>query len=148
MSFGFGKNESSEMDVTSASGEFKLSPEEGSSNGQVYIGSGTCIEGKFEFEGPTYINCKIVGNIKSNTSLSVGPLGEIDGDITGVDVTIAGRVTGHVEATTRLFLKKPASIQGDVNSPKVAVEDGVVFNGKCSMKAPGEIVDLNRLATV
>ena len=146
MSFGFGKEKDLVSEMSVSSSEFKMTKEDQDS--QVYIGQGTKLDGKFEFEGPTYINCKLTGNIKSNTSITVGPLAEITGNIMGVEVTICGQVCGDVEASSKVFLKRPASVEGNVKCPKVAVEDGVVFNGNCTMKAPGEIVDLNRTITV
>lgn len=143
MAFSIGKNSTAE---DSASAGFKLSADAESK--QVYIGSGTVIEGAFSFDGPTTVNCKLIGNVVAKSSFAVGPEGEVQGSITAAEIIIAGRVVGDIDAATKISLKKPASIQGNIKSPKVSVEDGVVFNGQVVMKSPGEVLNLNREATL
>ncbi len=143
MAFSIGKNSAAE-EVNPVG----LKAGADSESKQVYIGNGTVIEGSFSFDGPTVVNCKLVGNVIAKSSFSVGPEGDIKGNITAAEVTVAGKVVGDIDASTKISLKKPASIQGNIKSPKVSVEDGVVFNGQVMMKSPGEVLSLNREATL
>ena len=103
------------------------------SNTEVYIGSGTELEGSFSFAGPTYINCKIIGDVKGAASVHLGPEAEVTGNVSGAEVVISGCVKGNVEGSASISLEKPADLLGDMLAPKISVSDGVMFNGKCTM---------------
>jgi cytoskeletal protein CcmA (bactofilin family) len=47
-----------------------------------------------------------------------------------------GQVQGTVFAAERIEIYPPARVTGDIQSPVVSIESGVVFNGNCSMKIP------------
>ena len=147
MSFNFGKSDD-DSSKESLSGGFQMTASTKDDSKEVYIGNGTTIEGKFTFEGPAVINCKIVGDIEAKGAITVGSLGEVQGNITGAEVIICGKVNGDIEAGNKIYLSKPGCVQGNLKAPKISIDDGVVFNGNCSMKSPGEIVDLKREATV
>ena len=145
MSFGFGKTESNDSAAKNIA-DFQIGPKQGNatstSNQEVYIGSGTTLDGNFVFEGPTYINCRINGDIKAKNILKIGPEAEIRGEIEATEVTLSGKLEGNLIASKSISLEKPAEMKGDIRAPKVSISEGVIFNGQCSMKSPGEIVDL------
>ncbi|MGW8324933.1 MAG: bactofilin family protein [Desulfobacterales bacterium] len=47
---------------------------------------------------------------------------------------IMGRVNGKINARKRVEVYPPGRIEGDIQSPAVLIESGVIFNGNCSMK--------------
>lgn len=149
MTFGFGKNDvehsATAGGLNLASG-FKMTTEKEAGSKEVYIGCGTSLEGPLKLAGPAYINCKLKGNITASETLTIGPNAEIDGQIEGSEVIVCGKVTGDINSNKSILLKQPAKVQGNLKAPKVGIDDGVVFNGQCSMKSPGEIVDLKREA--
>jgi cytoskeletal protein CcmA (bactofilin family) len=55
----------------------------------------------------------------------------------GTHVVIGGEVMGDVTATIKLEILHSGKLQGDINTPKLAMAEGVVFEGNCDMdKAP------------
>jgi cytoskeletal protein CcmA (bactofilin family) len=48
-------------------------------------------------------------------------------------VKISGRFDGVISAKEKVELYKPAYVTGTINTPIFKVEEGVVFNGNCSM---------------
>lgn len=145
MTFGFGKEgeESGENKLNLASG-FKMSPEKEDGNTDVYIGCGTVLEGPLKLAGSAFVNCKVKGNITAGETLTIGPNAEIDGQIEGSELIICGKVQGDVSSNKSILLKQPAKVNGNLKAPKIGIDDGVVFNGQCSMQSPGEIVDLKK----
>ncbi len=146
MSFGFGKAENNDS-TTKTVADFQISPKQvnnstPTANQEVYIGNGTTLEGSFIFEGPTYLNCKIVGDIKAKNMLKIGPEAEIRGQIEATEISVSGKLEGNIIASKSISLEKPAEVKGDLRAPKVSISEGVIFNGQCSMKSPSEIVDL------
>src|SRR5215510_14843826 len=60
---------------------------------------------------------------------------EIEGQysFTGT-VMINGKFIGNVFASERVELRGAAKVQGDVESPVVVLEEGVLFDGHCKMR--------------
>jgi cytoskeletal protein CcmA (bactofilin family) len=102
-----------------------------------YIGKGSQIVGSLQFSSPVELDCHVEGEIEASDRLTIGEAAMIRAKIRGTDITIKGLVQGDVIATKRLTLKKPARIAGNISAPVLAVEEGVLFEGKCVMSTEG-----------
>ena len=103
------------------------------------------MQGDLTFKDPVNlrINGKFEGSLNTKGVLEVGRSAEVSAAITGDDITIAGKVKGNIVASRRIALQKSASVEGDIEAPKVAVQEGAIFQGNCSMKPNAEdITDL------
>ena len=58
------------------------------------------------------------------------------GDIHGRSVVVSGRVQGQIHADERAELAASASVQGNVNAPKVVIAEGAQLQGNVAMSAP------------
>ena len=58
----------------------------------------------------------------------------IDADILVHTTVVYGEVSGNIRATNRIELHQPARVFGDLSSPMVIMDAGVVFHGNCSME--------------
>ena len=93
-----------------------------------------CIfRGDVELRGKTQINGQLEGEISSEGELIIGEEAYIKANIFGRIVIIFGRVEGHIKCTERLEIHAGAHVTGDVLSPRVVIQDGVVFEGRCWM---------------
>jgi len=52
-------------------------------------------------------------------------------------VIVGGEVQGNVSAHDRIEVVAQAKLVGDITAPRVSIAEGVMFEGKCAMKAPG-----------
>lgn len=104
----------------------------------VFLGSDSHLDGVLTFEGQARLDGSFVGSIRGEGSLLIGPQAKIEADIKAREIIISGEVTGDVNATVRLDLKAPGSLKGNINAPLVVMDEGVLFEGHCSM--PGEEV--------
>jgi len=50
---------------------------------------------------------------------------------------VSGEVTGNITASDSVELHKPARVKGDIVTPSVAIDKGVVFDGSSSMQTGG-----------
>ena len=93
------------------------------------------MQGSLVFSDPINlrINGSFEGNLDTRGNLIIGKDAEVKADITGEDVTIAGRVRGKIKATEVLRFTSTAYVTGDVEVVKIAIEEGAVFNGKCTV---------------
>lgn len=77
----------------------------------------------------------IEGQIEGKVSLPahrlvVASTARVKADIFARDITIAGEATGTFTASERVELQAGAKVEGRIVSPRVALADGAVFNGR------------------
>ncbi len=100
------------------------------------IDDGSEIEGKYTCRGTVMLNAKFHGEIVAANTLIVGEKGVVNGNIRAGSVVISGQVVGNILATERVELKRTARVSGDLESPVVVIEEGVLFDGHCRMTKP------------
>ncbi len=93
------------------------------------------MQGSLVFSDPVNlrINGKFEGTLTTKGNLIVGQSAEIKADIVAEVLTIAGIVRGKIRATENLMLTSTAQVYGDITVPKIAIEEGAIFVGKCNM---------------
>jgi len=98
-----------------------------------YLYKGSRISGQLSFQGPTRIDGVVDGEIQCQGTLTIGEGAEVRAKISGQVVVIRGKVEGNVTAKEKVELAAPARLIGNVDSPRLVVTEGVVFDGDCSM---------------
>lgn len=100
-----------------------------------FLGKNTTFNGTLIFDGLVRIDGNFEGNIKTDDILVIAGSGNVQAEIEAGDVKISGRFDGVINAKNKVELYKPAYVTGTINTPVFKVEEGVVFNGNCSMGA-------------
>ncbi len=103
------------------------------SNSSNTISRETSIEGNVETSGNLRIEGKILGNIKAKSKVVLGSSAKVEGKIYAQNADIEGTVKGTVQVEGLLTLKSNAKIKGDINTGKLVMEAGAMFDGKCKM---------------
>ena len=98
-----------------------------------YLYKGSRVSGQLSFQGPARIDGAVDGEIQCQGTLTIGATAEIKAKITGQVVVIHGKVEGNVSARERIELVAPARLIGNIDSPRLIISEGVVFDGDCSM---------------
>ena len=102
---------------------------------ETFLGLETSLEGRLSFEGTVRIDGHFTGSIEGNEGVMVvGEKAVIDADILVHTAVVYGEVSGNIRATNRIELHQPARVFGDLSSPMVIIDAGVVFHGNCSME--------------
>jgi len=99
-----------------------------------FLGKDTEFEGKLSFTGAVRIDGKISGEIFSNGTLIVGESAVIKAQIHIADMVISGEVHGDIFAEKKIEITVPGKLFGNIKTPKLVLEEGVVFEGNCKMK--------------
>lgn len=107
----------------------------GGGNVDAFLGKGSKAVGALTFSGPAEIDGDIEGEIHSKDRLSIGEAANIKAKILGAEIVVRGTVSGDIVASRALILKRPAKITGNIQAPSLSIEEGVTFEGKCSMTA-------------
>ena len=97
------------------------------------IAAGTVFEGKIRTPGSIRIDGRIVGEVTATQNISVGSSAEIDGNIAAKNITVGGKMKGLIVAQEKLVFESKAVVQGDVRAARLVIDEGALFDGKCSM---------------
>jgi len=97
------------------------------------------MQGTLTFKDPVNlrINGSFEGNLDVKGNLTIGENAVIRASIKGESITVAGRVFGDIVAIKELKLIPPASVAGNIRTPRLSVVEGSVLDGKCDMSRKG-----------
>jgi cytoskeletal protein CcmA (bactofilin family) len=102
-------------------------------NGTTLIGSGTTLKGDISSNSDLRIDGTVIGNIHSSAKVVIGANGVVEGDISGNQADIIGKVTGNIKAKDLLQLRGDSIVTGNLYAEKLQVEPSATFNGQCHM---------------
>ncbi len=108
------------------------------------IGEGSIFDGRFYVNGSIQIDGKFHGDIKTDEQLIVGPTGKVKTDIQAKRVTIAGTLIGNINATEEVVLLHTGKVLGNITTPKLNVEPGVITEGKVTITS-GQADDARKI---
>ncbi len=97
------------------------------------VGKGTVVEGDMKVKNSLRIDGIVKGNVNTTDTIIVGRDGEVEGRVRAKHLLLGGKVKGNVFASGRVFLESTASIFGDIKALRLVVDEGAVFDGKCTM---------------
>jgi cytoskeletal protein CcmA (bactofilin family) len=97
------------------------------------LGRGSEFEGKLTFEGTVRIDGKFTGTIVTNDVLVIGEGAKVSAEITCGTVIVHGELNGNLKAKSAVELHHPARMKGNIETPSLMVEKGVIFEGQTKM---------------
>ena len=98
-----------------------------------FLDEGSEIEGKYTFSGTVLLNGKFHGEIASPDTLIIGERGVVNASVRAGTLVVNGELVGNVHASERVELSGKARVFGDLESPIIVLEEGVMFEGHCRM---------------
>ncbi len=102
------------------------------------LGKGSEFEGTLKFEGTVRIDGKFQGEVHSEGTLIVGENAVIKGDVFVDSAVVSGEIRGNIKSKNRVELRSPGKVYGDLESPALIIEEGVIFDGNCRMSKEGQ----------
>lgn len=97
------------------------------------IDNGCEFEGKLCFHGTVRIGGTFRGEIYTPDTLIIGEGARVDAQIDAGTIIISGEVNGSLKAKHRVEIHKPAVFRGDILTPSLSVDEGVIFEGSSKM---------------
>jgi cytoskeletal protein CcmA (bactofilin family) len=114
-------------------------PAEASGDEQVAcLYKGSRVTGQLTFHGAARIDGCVEGEVLCHGVLTIGEGAEVRAKISANVVMIRGKVEGDVTAKEKVELGGLAWLSGNIDSPRLVVSEGVVFDGHCSMRGARE----------
>jgi cytoskeletal protein CcmA (bactofilin family) len=102
-----------------------------SSNASASISQGIKIKGEVTGSEDLYVDGQVDGKLNfTNGSLTVGPNGNVKADVTAREVIVRGKIEGKVSGRDRVQLMSTAQVTGEVQTARLAIEDGATLRGK------------------
>ena len=102
------------------------------------IGPGTMVTGEIKSTGTVRIEGELTGRVDCEDTIVVQENGHVKADLVGGQIVVSGTVEGNLFAHERLEVTSQGKIIGNITAPRVSIAEGVIFEGKCTMKPPGQ----------
>ena len=97
------------------------------------LGKGSVIEGKISIKNSVRVDGKLIGDISSTGTVTVGEKGEVEGTINAVRAIVGGKVKGRINASAKAILEAQSVFIGDLKTAKLTIDEGAMFEGRCLM---------------
>jgi len=102
---------------------------------------GTSLHVKGEISGNEYllIDGSVEGLVQlDERKLTVGATAKVTADIIAREVVVYGTVKGNLRAKDRIEIKKDGSVNGDLTTARIMIEDGAYFKGSIEIDKSAE----------
>jgi cytoskeletal protein CcmA (bactofilin family) len=109
----------------------------GTSEVTTLLGRGSEFEGKLSFEGTVRVDGKLSGEIFTDDVLIIGEGAEVNAEINVGAIIIEGTVHGNIHAKRSVEIRTPGRVRGNITTPSLFIEKGVIFDGNCQKEANG-----------
>lgn len=100
------------------------------------IGEGTRFKGEFDLNGLLRIDGDFTGVIRTRGKVLVGQNGRAECTLHAGTVVVGGVVRGEIVSTEKVIILSTGLVLGNISTPRLIVEEGVIFNGSCRISAP------------
>jgi cytoskeletal protein CcmA (bactofilin family) len=97
------------------------------------IGENSFFEGRFAIRGSLRIDGRFEGQALLVDQLQIGPKGKVKATIIATSVVVEGIIVGNVSASRRVLLLATARVLGDIKTPELIIQDGVILEGRCTI---------------
>ena len=97
------------------------------------LSAGVSIEGSLTFGEELTIDCQIEGTITSEGRLTIEKNAHVTGEVRAGSVTLFGTVDGNVTAGDRCELRAGCTLRGDIEAPRLVVDDDATFVGSAKI---------------
>ncbi len=97
------------------------------------IGENSYFTGTFLINGSLRIDGRFEGKYLQAEQLYIGSTGKIRTNINAVSVIVEGLVIGNINASSRVLLMPTAKILGDIKTPELIIQNGVILEGRCTI---------------
>jgi cytoskeletal protein CcmA (bactofilin family) len=126
----------------SALAPLSSAPREASTGLSVSTKSSACISQGIRIKGEVtgsedlFVDGHVEGklNLSDESSLTIGPNGEVKADIFAREVIVRGRVDGKIVGREKIQLWSTGNVAGDLQTERLMIEDGAVLRGRVEIE--------------
>ena len=100
-----------------------------------HLSQGVSIKGSVKFLNELLLDGEVEGTIISTGTLTIGEQARVRGEIRTKSVNVQGTVEGNIFVTERCELHAGCTLRGDIEGPRLVVNDNVTFLGSAKVGA-------------
>jgi cytoskeletal protein CcmA (bactofilin family) len=101
------------------------------------ISHGIKIKGDVTGKEDLFIDGQLDGKLDlGGASVTIGPNGKVKADIVAREIIVRGQVQGKLTARERVQLWSTGNVSGEVQTDRIAIEDGALLRGKVEAGKP------------
>src|SRR5438445_13667351 len=99
------------------------------------LGSSLHVKGEISGEEDLYIDGTVEGLVHlDERKLTVGVTAKLTADVVAGEVVVYGSVKGNVRGKGKIEIKKDGSVNGDLTTAQIIIEDGAYFKGSIEIE--------------
>jgi cytoskeletal protein CcmA (bactofilin family) len=103
------------------------------------LGSSLHVKGEITGNEDLLIDGSVEGLVQlDEKKLTVGATAKVTADIIAREVVVYGTVKGNLRAKDRIEIKKDGSVNGDLTTARIMIEDGAYFKGSIEIDKSSE----------
>jgi len=103
------------------------------------IGRSLVLKAQITGDEDLFVDGQVEGSIElKDHNLTVGINGRVHANVVARNVFVEGNLTGNVSAAGKVEIRKTGSLQGDLVTGGVTIEDGAYFKGSIDIMRPGQ----------
>ena len=91
------------------------------------------VEGDIQTTRDIRIDGTLVGTVRTNGRLILGPSSRVTGKINSPNIDVFGRMEGEFVSTGTVVLRAKSQVKGTITTETLVVEAGAIFNGESNM---------------
>jgi len=111
------------------------------------IGEGTRFNGEFDLNGLLRIDGDFCGTVRTEGKVLVGKNGRAECTVYAGTVVIGGILRGNIFAGEKVVILSTGIVLGNIHSPRLIVEEGVIFNGTAKITQSERKADTSKAST-
>lgn len=105
------------------------------------IGANSCFKGDIDTKGTIRIDGSMEGNINADWVI-LGEKAHLKGNAVARGIVVGGRIEGNLKAKEIVEIKAKGQVYGDINTNKLTVVEGGMFDGKSfMMKEESKVIE-------
>ncbi len=103
------------------------------------LGASLHVKGEITGNEDLHIDGSVEGLIQlDERRLTVGSTAKVTADVVAREVVVYGSVKGNLRAKDRIEIKKDGSVNGDLTTARIMIEDGAYFKGSIEIDKSAE----------
>ena len=103
---------------------------------QTTIGGSVFIKGEVSGSESLYVDGRIEGTVNfAPNRVTIARNGSVVANISAGEAVILGKVQGNIQCSDRLEIRSEGSLEGDVITQRISVEDGAALKGSVQVTA-------------
>ena len=107
--------------------------------GTARLGASLHVKGEISGNEDLLIDGSVEGLVQlDERKLTVGATAKVTADIIAREVVVYGTVKGNLRAKDRIEIKKDGSVNGDLTTARIMIEDGAYFKGSIEIDKSAE----------